>query len=89
MSAVQSPDSLPSSMKAPKAKITLEQQIEALEARTRKLKEKQREDQRRERERNAKAVHELVKGEKLEDFGIEAWKASVAEIRKLLEAAKV
>jgi Spy/CpxP family protein refolding chaperone len=75
--------------KMPKAKQTIEQQIEALEAKTRKLKEQLKEDQRRERERNAKAVHELLKGEKLEDFGIEAWRAQIAEIRKLLESAKI
>lgn len=70
-----------------KAKQTLEQQIEALEAKTRKLKEQLREDQRREREKNAKAVLELLKAEKLEDFGIEAWKAKIGEVRKLLQSA--
>jgi nucleosome binding factor SPN SPT16 subunit len=75
--------------KPAKAKQTLEQQIEALEAKTRKLKEQLKEDQRREREKNAKAVLELLKAEKLEDFGIEAWRAKIADVRKLLESAKV
>jgi nucleosome binding factor SPN SPT16 subunit len=89
MPASQPAESTHSVPKPTKAKQTIEQQIEALEAKTRKLKEQLKEDQRREREKNAKAVLELLKSEKLEDFGIEAWKAKIGDVRKLLESAKV
>lgn len=88
MQASQNEKSTASSEKAPKAKQTIALQIEALEAKTRKLKEQLKEETRREREKNTKAVSEFLKAEKLEDFGIEAWKANITGIRTLLEKAK-
>ncbi len=88
MQASQNEKSNTSSEKAPKVKQTIALQIEALEAKTRKLKEQLKDEQRRDREKNTKAVLEFLKAEKLEDFGIEAWKANIAGIRTLLEKTK-
>lgn len=71
-----------------KTKNSLEQQIEALEAKARKLKEQLKLDQRREHEKNTKAIQDLLHAEKLEDFSVHAWRACTEEIRKLLQGAK-
>jgi hypothetical protein len=89
MQAEATPETIAPATRPAKAKASLEQQIETLEARTRKLREQLKEEQRREREKNARAVLELLHNEKLEDFGIETWKSKIAEIRKLLQSAKV
>lgn len=66
-------------------KKTLEQEIEAVAAKLRKLQEQQRENQKRERERNERAVRDFMKAEKLEEFDVEVWREAAAEIRTALE----
>ena len=63
---------------------TLEEEIAAQRDKLRKLEERQREQQRKERERNTKAVLELIRTEKLDTVPAEQWKAAMPTIKAAL-----
>lgn len=75
----------PSSAKIPKK--TLAQEIEAAAEKLRKLQEKDREQKKREREKNEIAICDLIKVEKLDNFGIDTWRLASPQIRAALERA--
>lgn len=65
---------------------TLEEEIARAEAKLRKLQELHREQQRKERERNQKAVLEIIKGERLDLIPADKWRDALPKIRALLIA---
>ena len=68
-------------------KRSIEQEIEAAAAKLRSLQEQQREMQKRQREKNERAVKDFIKDEKLDSFGVAAWRVASTEIRAALERA--
>lgn len=63
---------------------TIDDEIEAAEEKVRRLKEKKKEAEVRERERNQRALLDLLKSEKLEFVPIEHWIAQIEPIKALL-----
>lgn len=63
---------------------TLDEEIAIQREKLRKLEERQREQQRKERERNTKAVLELIRAEKLDAVPADQWKAAMPAIKKAL-----
>ncbi|KVV25078.1 hypothetical protein WK78_03010 [Burkholderia cepacia] len=63
---------------------SLEDEITKARDKLRRLEEQHREQQRKEREKNAKAVLELLKSEKLDIVPAELWKDALPKIRALL-----
>jgi hypothetical protein len=65
---------------------TLKEEIALQREKLRKLEERQREQDRKDRERNIKAVHDLLRTERLDLVASAAWRAALPEIRRALEA---
>lgn len=63
---------------------SLEEEIAAQREKLRKLEERHKEQQRKERERNQKAVMELIKSEKLDTVPAEVWRDAMPKIKALL-----
>ena len=63
---------------------TLDEEIAAQREKLRKLGKQQREQQRKERERNQKAVMELIKTERLDTIPSNLWREAMPKIRALL-----
>ncbi|WP_156443859.1 hypothetical protein [Burkholderia savannae] len=63
---------------------SLEDEITKARDKLRRLEEQHREQQRKDREKNAKAVLELLKSEKLDIIPAELWKNALPKIRALL-----
>ena len=63
---------------------TLEEEIAAQREKLKKLEDRQREQQRKERERNQKAVLELIKAEKLDAVSAEQWRSAMPAIKSAL-----
>ena len=63
---------------------TLDDEILAQREKLRKLEERKREAQSRERERNIKAVLELIRAEKLDVVPAEQWKTAMVAIKRAL-----
>ena len=63
---------------------TLGEEIAAQREKLRKLGKQQREQQRKERERNQKAVMELIKTERLDTIPSNLWREAMPKIRALL-----
>lgn len=64
---------------------TLEEEITAQREKLKKLEERQRDQQRKDRERNTKAVVELIKQEKLDMVTAEQWKDAMPAIKLALK----
>lgn len=71
--------------KPEKRKITIEEEIAAQREKLKKLEERQRENIRKERERNGKAVMDMIRGEKLDLISAELWKEAMPTIKKALK----
>lgn len=67
---------------------SLDDEIAKARDKLRRLEEQQREQQRKDRERNVKAVLELLKSEKLDIVSAEVWKDALPQIRTLLTATE-
>ena len=63
---------------------TLDEEIAAQREKLRKLGKQQREQQRKERERNQKALMELIKTERLDTIPSNLWREAMPKIRVLL-----
>lgn len=63
---------------------TLEDEIAIAREKLKRLEEKQREQQKKWREKNQKAVLELIHAEKLDLVEAEKWKLSLPQIKSLL-----
>lgn len=63
---------------------TLDEEIAAQRDKLRKLEERQRDQQRKEREKNQKAVMELIKTERLDAVPSELWREAMPKIKALL-----
>lgn len=63
---------------------TLDEEIAAQRDKLRKLEERQREQQRKERDRNQKAVMELIKAERLDVVPSDLWREAMPKIKALL-----
>ena len=64
---------------------SLERAISAQREKLQKLEEQFREEQRLERERNVKAVFDLIKKEKLDQVNASQWKIALPSIRSALQ----
>jgi hypothetical protein len=73
--------------KAPKQSkfLTLEQKVADYEAKAKAAREELRELQKKEREKNARAILDLLKAESLDEFNVETWKQLLPTIRSSLE----
>ncbi len=73
--------------KAPKPNklLTLEQKVAELEAKAKAARDELKEQQKKEREKNARALSELLKAEGLDEFNVESWKQLLPTIRSGLE----
>ncbi len=67
---------------------SLEAKLAEMEKKTKELREKLRDEQRKEREENARAVAALQKAEGLDVFDVEAWAATMSQMKALLEKAQ-
>jgi Spy/CpxP family protein refolding chaperone len=63
---------------------TLDEEIAAQREKLKKLEDKQREIQRKDREKNQKAVLELIKAEKLDTVSADQWRAAMPAIKAAL-----
>lgn len=63
---------------------SIEEEIAAQRAKLKSLEDRQREQQRKERERNQKAVMEIIKAEKLDTATAEQWANALPTIKKAL-----
>lgn len=63
---------------------TLDEEIAAQREKLKKLEDKQRELQRKDREKNQKAVLELIKAEKLDTVSADQWRAAMSAIKAAL-----
>lgn len=63
---------------------TLDEEIAAQRDKLRKLEERQRDHQRKEREKNQKAVMELIKTERLDAVPSDLWREAMPKIKALL-----
>ena len=63
---------------------TLDEEIAAQREKLKKLEDKQREIQRKDREKNQKAVLELIKAEKLDTISADQWRAAMPAIKAAL-----
>lgn len=63
---------------------TLDEEIAAQRDKLRKLEERQRDQQRKEREKNQKAVMELIKTERLDAVPSDLWREAMPKIKALL-----
>lgn len=63
---------------------TLEDEIAIAREKLKRLEEKQREQQKKWREKNQKAVFELIRSEKLDLVEAEKWKSSLPQIKSIL-----
>lgn len=70
---------------------SLEAEIAAAAEKLRKLQDRQKEQQRKDREKNQKAVLELIKAERLDSVSPELWSKAMPQIKALLlpEPAKL
>lgn len=66
---------------------SLDEEIVAQREKLRKLEERQKEQQRKERERNVKAVLELIRAEKLDAVSADQWKAAMPAIKTALRVS--
>lgn len=64
---------------------SLEEEITVQREKLKKLEERQRENQRKDRERNTKAVLELIRAEKLDLVSAENWKSALPTIKEALQ----
>lgn len=64
---------------------SLEEEITVQRDKLKKLEERQRENQRKDRERNTKAVLELIRVEKLDLVSAENWKSALPTIKEALQ----
>lgn len=64
---------------------SLEEEITVQREKLKKLEERQRENQRKDRERNTKAVLELIRAEKLDLVTAENWKSALPTIKEALQ----
>lgn len=64
---------------------TLEQEITLQRDRLRRLEERQREQQRKDREKNQKAVLELIRAERLDAVAATQWRSALPAIRAALQ----
>lgn len=67
---------------------TLEQEIEAQREKLNKLVARQKEQAQREREKNLRAIVELVKGERLDAVSVERWREALPALKQALGAGK-
>ncbi len=65
---------------------SLEQEIEAQREKLNKLLSRQREQAQREREKNQRAIVELVKAERLDAISVERWREALPAIKTALGA---
>ncbi len=72
------------SQKSTKKVKTLDEQISAQREKLRKLEDAQKEQLRRERERNQRAVLELIKSERLDAVSPDLWRKAMPKIKSLL-----
>jgi len=63
---------------------TLEDEISIARAKLKRLEEKQREQQKKWRDKNQKAVLELIRSEKLDLVKLEKWKTMLPQLKALL-----
>lgn len=63
---------------------TLDEEIASQRDKLRKLEERQRDQQRKEREKNQKAVMELIKTERLDAVPSDLWREAMPKIKALL-----
>ena len=63
----------------------LDDEISKAETKLKKLREQRAEQVRKNRERNQKAIMELLRGEALDDVSAEQWKMRIAAVRVALE----
>ena len=70
--------------KAGRPSRSLDEEIAAAAAKLQALRDKKRDEERRERERNQKAILALIKDEGLDAVSVDAWKAALPKLRKLL-----
>lgn len=68
---------------------SLDAEIAAAEAKLRKLQDRQKEQQKKERDKNQKAVLELIKAEKLDTVSPELWSRAMPKIKALLTTETV
>lgn len=62
----------------------LEQEIENVTQKLKKLLKQKKEQKRRELEFNKKNVYELIRAERLDHISIEQWKKMILDIKKIL-----
>lgn len=77
-----------STTQAPRKGRSLEEEIAATAAKLRKLQEQQKEQQKRDREKNLKAVTDLIKAERLDLVPADQWKAAMPKLKSLLGVEK-
>lgn len=63
---------------------TLEDEIALAREKLKRLEEKQREQQKKWREKNQKAVFELIRSEKLDLIEVEKWKSALPQLKSIL-----
>lgn len=63
---------------------TLDEEIAAQKDKLKKLEDKQRDQQRKEREKNQRAVMELIKAEKLDTVSSDQWRTAMPAIKAAL-----
>ena len=73
---------------AKNARRSLDQRIEVAAEALRRLQEQKRKAERVLREQNEKELRDIIKAEKLDDFGPETWRAALADIRAALTRAQ-
>jgi hypothetical protein len=71
-------------VKAPKVAKSLVDEITATKEKLRRLEERHRETMRKEKERNVKAVYELLRDEKLDVVASADWHRVLPQLKKLL-----
>jgi Spy/CpxP family protein refolding chaperone len=67
---------------------TIDDEISAQREKLKKLEERKRDQERKEKEKNTKAVAELIKTEKLDSVSSEMWKAAMPAIKAALKMEK-
>ena len=65
-------------------KKSLEEEIARQREKLKRLEDKQREQQRKWRDKNQKAVFELIRSEKLDMVDIEKWQPAIQQIKSIL-----
>lgn len=76
-----------SSTAARKERKSLEARIKSAEEELRRLQELKRKADRAQREQNEREIRELIRGEGLDGFAAQAWRAAAGEIRTALQRA--